>query len=83
MGFGMRKEVYDRKAKEAFAHRKRYDKSEGTLKGPTTAKLPLPTERVIQPETKREIVRKYVRLIFSLTAVAIILITIYAVLLEV
>jgi len=57
MGFGMRKEVYDRKAKEAFAYRKRHDKSEK--------------------------VRKYVRLMFSLMAVAIILVTIYAVLLEV
>jgi hypothetical protein len=83
MGFGMRKEVYDRKAKDAFAHRKRHDKSIGTLKGSTTAELPQPIEPVIRPETKREIVRKYVRLIFSLMAVAIILVTIYAVLLEI
>lgn len=76
MGFGMRKEVYTRKPKKAFAHRKQFDKREGSLRGKYTKWLPLPTESIIKLEGKFAKAGRYVKMIFILLIIAFILIVV-------
>lgn len=77
MGFGMRKEVYNRKPKEAFAHRKTLLRdTDAVLKDAEIATHETPIESILMPITRSEkvgrIVRKVLLVFFLIIMTAIV-----------
>lgn len=73
MGFGMRKEVYDRKPRDPYAHRKSLLKdTEQTLKDAKPTEHPIPTEPLIKPLTKGDKMRIAFKVFGAIIAVIIV-----------
>lgn len=81
MGLGMRKEVYDRKPRQPFVHRKALLRDEGqTIADGDIVLHEIPTESIIRPETRSQRFGRIARLVLALIGVAILAATVYAML---
>ncbi len=73
MGFGMRKEVYDRKPRDPYAHRKGLLKdTEQTLKDVVATEHQIPTEPLIKPYTKGEKARVAFKVFGAIVGIIIV-----------
>jgi hypothetical protein len=80
-GFGMKKDVYDRKLRQPFAHRKELLRDEGqTITDNDKVHHEIPKESIIRPETSSQRFGRYARLVLALIGIAVLAATVYAML---